>query len=272
MNYNDNSIISEDSAQNVRQLHNNSNTEKAQDIGNIYNKMLEQKQYMIEHNSDHSLDDIIAITDSHISRLRTLIKTNNYLIEKDYQSTPRNSQQYNIFVNQISTNTPLPHYRPYINTPVSMYPHNTTPNSTDNQPNINIDIPNNNNPQNNSSMRPNTNNNVPNINNALVQPNNPPRKRTRSSPLQSRILSNIAKSIFGKIKPLNSIKPDEKHNRFHNTFVMSTPCNYHKKIISNECDILRLILLYITLHQHCINTCSLSAIAEERIQILSTLI
>ena len=301
--YNDNQIIDNTSSLMLNQKYQQSTTASTQDLLELYNQMLNQRQYLANNNADHSLDNILETTDRHISMLRTIIPTTHTMETKTI---------------------PYPHYRPYINNggtaPYIPLPNGnnstnngrpntdnllpniddipTPPQSPDNRPNTpQVDQPNNNGntPNNNSNSGNNQPN--PNTNNGAIPPSTQPNRTTRNSPLQSGILSNIARAILGrKIRP-NIIVADNYRNRFHNTIQEltsnSTPitqpnnttishknlhpstaaqhhhCDPCRKIVTNECNILRLILLYIALHPHCNRIQLLSTIAEERVQILS---
>lgn len=285
MNYNDNQLSNNTQINSLSQSYILAEQERAQDLINLYDKMIDQREYLYQNNSDHAYDNLIESTNNHLNSLQSIIGT--------FQLRSRQVSTYAIDINA------QPHYRPYINSPTS------TRDTLNNQANnSNLDrIP---------SRLPNTNNNIPNIDNQLELPNlnqdrqfdnqtgdnssslpnnntpttdngsnnqsinrnNTSNSRTqRNSPLQSRYLSSIVKSIFGKkLRSQILIQEDKYRNRFHNVVIQTSRCNHHKKIITNECDILRLLLLYITIHPHCRYTCQLSEMAEVRIRMLSELI
>lgn len=267
--YNDSQVANGQQAQLMSKDYHYNQQTKEQDLLNLYEELRKQREYMLSNNSDHSLDNLIESTDNHISILNTMLRQKSV---KSYQIEP---------------NTPQPHYRPYIpnniykgNNEYRNYINNSSNSTQPSPPNNNID---NNNSQPNGSGQPNTNNNVPNINNDST-PTPPPnladnntrndRNRTRlnsrSSPLQSGIAT-IARAIMGRFKPINRIYDDQYRNRFHNTVVESASCKPHNKLITNECNILRLLLLYITLHPHCRHCSTLSTIATDRLGILMQL-
>ena len=292
--YNDSQVASNQQAQLMSNDYQHNEETKEQDLLNLYEELRKQREYMFSNNSDHSLDNLIESTDNHISILNTMLGQKSV---KSYQAEP---------------NTPQPHLRPYIPNNIynSKYnnninngsnstqpiPPNTNngdnnnsqpngsgrPNTNNNVPNLNNDISPQPKPNNNIGL-PNTNNNVPNTNNDNTPPTNeaefPPRNirnrtriNSRSSPLQSRIAS-IARAIMGRFKPINRIyEEDQYRNRFHNIVVESASCKPHNKLITNECNILRLLLLYITLHPHCRHCSTLSTIANDRLGILMQLL
>ena len=264
--YNDSQVASSQQAQLMSNDYQHNEQTKEQDLLNLYEELSKQREYMFSNNSDHSLDNLIESTDKHISILNTMLGKKSV---KSYQAEP---------------NTPQPHLRPYIPNNIYNNEHN---NNINNGSNITQPIPpntnngDNNNSQPNGTRRPNTNNNVPNTNNDNTPPTNeaeiPPRNvrtrtriNSRSSPLQSRIAS-IARAIMGRFKPINRIYDDQERNRFHNIVVESVSCKPHNKLITNECNILRLLLLYLTLHPHCRHCSTLSTIANDRLGILMQL-
>lgn len=267
--YNDSLVANNKQAQLMSNDYQHNEQTKEQDLLNLCEELRRQREYMFSNNSDHSLDNLIESTDNHISILNTMLNKKSV---KSYQLEP---------------NTPQPHLRPYI--PNNIY-NNEYNNNINNGSNSTQPIPpNTNNGDNNNSQpngigRPNTNNNVPNTNNdnTPTPPTNEAesiprnirnraRLNSRSSPLQSGLAS-IARAIMGRFKPINRIYDDQYRNRFHNTVVESASCNPHNKLITNECNILRLLLLYITLHLHCRHCSTLSTIANDRLGILMQLI
>ena len=269
--------------------------------------MLNQRQYIYDNNADHSLDNILDTTNRHIRMLSAILPN----------TTNPNHLQTTRHLSSVTEPIAYPQYRPYINngsTPpntqpnnsANNQPNNTQPNNqpnntqpnTDNttipplapdnrpstpqadQPNNNGNTPNNN--SNSSNNQPN-----PNTNNGATPPTTQPNRTTRNSPLQSGILSNIARAIFGRKIRTNTIVANNYRNRFHNstisqpsstlisnptepsTKIQHSPCQPHRKMITNECNILRLILLYIALHPHCPHNPTLSTIAEERVRLLT---
>ena len=280
--YNDNMLPTSTQATLISQDYREQEESKAHDLLTLYEEMRKQREYMLSNNSDHSLDNLIESTDNHINILSTMLSIKN---------TPHNQSigRKRILNNQ--PNTPQPHYRPYIPRDIHNNNQDDTTSPPLNEPispqlpNTNNNVPNIDNNQSNSTIPnntqlPNTNNNVPNIdNNSDSNTNNntssPTRNRTRlssrGSPLQSGIAT-LARAIFSKIRGRHSIIDDGYRNRFHNRVVEISNCNPHNKLITNECNILRLLLLYITLHPHCRHCHTLSTIASERLEILTGLI
>ena len=270
--YNDSLVASNQQAQLMSNDYQHNEETKEQDLLNLYEELRKQREYMYTSNSDHSLDNLIESTNNHISILSTMLNKKSV---KSYQAEP---------------NTPQPHLRPYI--PNNIYNNTDTNNINNNGSNTTPNIPHNSQP--NGTGRPNTNNNVPNIDTTTEQPSNTPNdtqsnnndtyntdntqpnntSRTRSSrgsPLQSGLVS-LAKSLFNRVKPRAIMDIDRGRNRFHNRVVELSNCQPHNKLITNECNILRLLLLYLTLHPYCSRNCTLSTIATDRLGILMQLI
>ena len=253
--YNDNQLIDNTISQMASKEYQQNSESSTSDLLELYDKMVSERQYLSNNNPDHHFDNILETTDRHISILKSILPTNIIHATADLSPTPQ------------------PHFRPYINDGAT--PPNTSPlPNTNNLPNIDNDIPTPPLSSNNNTNSP-LNNSQPNspIDNQPQQSNQTPR-RNRNSPLQSGFLSTLAKSIFGRKIRSQNIVEDKYRNRFHNMFIGSATiqnhtCNPCRKIVTNECNILRLILLYITLHPHCCHTHTLSTIAEERVQILA---
>lgn len=75
-------------------------------------------------------------------------------------------------------------------------------------------------------------------------------------------LSNIKKESFN-VSPLDKWK--------YHTIVNTTSCNSHKHIVHNQIDIIRLLLLYLTLRPHCKYTSIISTIANDQFENYITL-
>ncbi len=300
-NYNDEQVANNKQVQLMTQDYNQNNEEKEHDLLTLYEEMRKQREYMLSSNSDHSLDQLIESTDNHISILSTMLSKKGGIRTTARAHTPQpnlrpyiNNNIYNDSDNYNINNRYTPNQQP---NPTGL------PNSNNNVPNTDngSTTPN----ANNESRLPNTNNNAPSIDNTnTTEPpitnntsdntphsdNNTPtnelstinnsstnntrrgmRTGTRSFPLQSGIAT-IARAIFGKFRPINTMRIDEHRNRFHNRVVEYSTCKPRNKLITNECNILRLLLLYITLHPYCRHNSTLSTIANERLEILTTLI
>ena len=284
MKYNDNQIINNQQSININNSFEKINTQQIEDLQELYDKLLVQKNLMLTNNSDHSLDKLISSTNRHLDSLAKLINT--LVVSPNFSSN--NYTKHHI---QNVNNIAYPHFRPYINQPIAMHPEyfGSMPNTTEPNPNST--------PINPEFNLPNTNNNPPNIDENQTQPpfdndrqniiKNPTldeiknnndnstinQPRRRNSPLQSNILSTIAKTIFGgRVKAKNLISEDKYRNRFHNIATQSDSCNPRKKMVTNELDILRLLLLYIALRPHNRHIGILSSIASEQLEILTYLI
>lgn len=248
--YNDSDIINNRDSKIANAEYQQTTQNSTADLIELYEKMVAERQYIANNNPNHSLDNILEATDRHISILRSIL--------------PNNCIRTTANIEPIS----MPHLRPFINngdTPPNII---QLPNSNNNVPNIDDNNPT---PPLSPDTRPNTNRPINNGNTPQLDtaPRTQTRRNNRNSPLQSGIISNIVKSIFGrKIRTLN-IADDEHKNRFHNIVVQNSNCDPCRKMVTNECNILRLILLYIALYPHCRHTHILSTIAEERVQILS---
>lgn len=268
MEYKDDQLLNDYQSKNYNNSLNKISIQEQQDLSELYDKLSNQKKMMEENNNDHSYDTIIDTTTKHLNTLYNLINSDKSPITSGFSIHP--TSKYYI---QQMDNIPYPHLRPSINNPTSDLPQNnlnTTPN---------FDIPNsenNQNPSSNITQPPLTNINPDNIKNTPENRSNNSssnKNRRRNSPLQSNILSTIAKTIFNKrISKKNIITDDKYRNRFHNTFIQTSSCNPHRKIVTNQLDILRLLLLYISLRPRCRQIDCLTTIANEQYEILVTMI
>jgi len=261
MEYNDNQIIPSHSTNILNEAYQKNITEEINDLIEIHSSLVKQRDFMLTNNSQNNYDSLIEKTNRHIESINTIIKS----------TAPHSTQNPKTKIAQVE-NSPQPHLRPYINSTNNFDTNNSVNNEyLGNEINL-----------------PNTNNNIPNI-----QPNLPldssesiettPRpdnnqtnirnNRNRTSPLQGNVISYLARAIFGKkIKSKNIIIEDYHRNRFHNNLSLVSTCQANKKIVTNQLDILRLLLLYISLRPHCRFIRSLSNITFEQMEILTELI
>ena len=108
------------------------------------------------------------------------------------------------------------------------------------------------------------NNNTPQTDNNLTINPSPSNSR-RGRPMQSFSLANIIKKFA-----LNQKKEDRnlyplKQNKYH--VIISNTCRTLKSLQTNQIDIIRLLLLYLTLRPNCKYTSILSTIANDQFDI-----
>ena len=95
-------------------------------------------------------------------------------------------------------------------------------------------------------------------------------RQQRSSPMQSNPFASFFKSVFGLKQPRIIIREDGYRNRFHN-IVIQSECDPHRKCITRQVDILRMIMLFVALNPHCIFLPKICNIASNQLDLLLTL-
>jgi len=200
-----------------------------------FNESLSEEQKDLKEIYDKMLDQRNLLAES--------IKDNKYIIDNA-------GKTLNQLRNIITTNSQSVHT---MDEAYGKVPHSSDiPNSNTNIPNNYF--PNGNTP--NSIPTPNVpNTNIPNQRRNLIQ---------RRNPLQN--------SIFAPISSLFIKKNPEQKNRFHNTQHIQSNCNPRQKVITGQIDLIRLLLLFITLRPHCRYLSSISTITSSQFDILLNLI
>ena len=218
MNYNDNSIISD---KNARAFNNSMGNIKIQQLGElkeIRNKLSEQ-ELLIQSSNHKEVDSILHTIKSNLrtlDRIITTAKTQNIDNKDVYGKTPSHDEIMRMknYNNEIEN-------RPIENSPTEI------------------------------------------VDNPPPPPSRSDGRRTmsqRSFPMQGSILSTIVKSISTKLSNRNKnleIKEDFRQNRFHNIIAQHHDhhdCDSNRKCVTKQVDLLRLLVLYITLqpNHYCI--------------------
>ena len=271
--YNDFQLADHSSALAMRQKFDHIESLELQDLYDIKDKLTDQKKLLSTMNNTLKYQQIIKQLDSDIQSIKDIINRNNHL----QLSCAHNFNKYHnqpVFSNNISSDN---HEHAYskIRSENEMMSHNQTLNPTLKPPSFtppNINNSNNNTAPNNNQI------NQPGINNPGVNNLTPPNKsntisntsRKRNSPLQGNILSSLIQSIFLKKKE----KPiDTKYqNRFHNIITQGENCNIEKQLLHNQVDILRLLLLFISLKPNCKYLPKIAKITNSQFEVLLQLL
>ena len=262
--YNDFQITDNCSAQAMRQKFNEIKCLEYDDLKEIQDKLTEQKNLLISHNNGGNFSNAINQIDNSISLLKDIINKNN-IHTGSYTANPLKQTNKAVFFNRTySLFNPTGAYGK-IRSENETLAHSTPNNTPDNTPNLTPLPPTNSNP--NNSFQPGINN--PNNN---YTPISPPASqitsRKRNSPLQSSFINNLAKSLFLRKKPI--IKANEKYqNRYH--INQEEHCPINKKIVNNQVDLIRLILLFIALRPNCNYLPKIARIANSQFEVLLNL-
>ncbi|MGN0961577.1 MAG: hypothetical protein ACI4PF_05210 [Christensenellales bacterium] len=304
--YNDFQIADTLSMKAMRQKFDEVQGLETQDLNEIYNKLVEQKNNLIENNSQGQLNNAITKIDESIKAIGEIINKNSqYEISKISQKSDRKNSAYKAFslqsvlkqvLNPISSpdgaygkirseqemamhsssSTPDTTESPYLSSPIS--PITNEPNETPQDESlIGETQPNDSTNDNNASMpRQNGVNTspLPNMNNAISPPTNRNETtRKRNSPMQGSFISRLTKSLFVN-KQKNDIYniPLKYRNRFHNIAIQSEECSPKHRLVSNQIDLIRLLLLFIALRPNCRYLSKVAKIANTQLEILMELV
>lgn len=167
-------------------------------------------------------------------------------------------------------NTPPPSNGNMGSTPPNNMNGNTNNNIGNAQPNMGLDTPLNNgggqNGFNNSNSGANTGETTP----PIVNQNT----RKRNSPMQGSIISRLAKSLFvnSKASKLQYNIPLKHRNRFHNVISQSEDCHPRRRLITNQIDLIRLLLLFTALRPNCRHLSKVARIANTQLEVLMEII
>jgi len=205
------------------------------DLQEILTKMLDQKSNLEKINMDGRYDSVISKLNGNIDELNRLISNNNSNI---------------LYKSKVAE---IPHIKGLIVdssgtaiTPVrgKMEMENHANMSTPIDPNMG-------------------NRNLDNV----ETPISPIRQNTnkRNSPMQSSFVSNIIKQFT--LNKRKKIVTNEPKNRFHNIITLHKKCEPHNILLGSQIDIIRLLLLYLTLRPNCKYLSRLATIANDQFDI-----
>ena len=207
------------------------------DLQEILNKMVEQKGNLEKVNMDGRYDGVISKIRGNIDELSHLIDNNNSNIL--YKSKVAEIPHVKGLIVD-SSGTAITPYRGKME--MEQHANMSTP-TVPNLNNGNID-----NEQTPTPIRQNTN--------------------KRNSPMQGSFVSNLIKQFHlnwkkTKVKS-NTLEPK---NRFHNIVSLHKKCEPHNMILGSQIDIIRLLLLYLTLRPNCKYLSRLATITNDQFDI-----
>lgn len=233
------------------------------DIQEIIEKMQEQKANLIENNPNGRYNQVIEKISSNISELQSLIKSNtnpsndNHFHQASNIASMLNSYKNRTIAQQLDEPSGAIH-------PVHSIDEMTRHNDLSSSTPLDANIPSNEHPLSPSPAKPNGTNII-----------------MRNRPMQMGFITNFIKSLKvgfnshrARKRALNSeinYTLTMHRNKFHNTQNVHTTCDPHNKLVTNQIDIIRLLLLYLALRPTCRYCSRIASIANEQFDLLLTL-
>lgn len=237
MNFNDYQIPSEKEYNIMNQSFNNKLSSETIELQEILSKLREQKTAISRKNTDGKYNKILSTYDSNITELSRLISNKNkgYAQSSNYQipSIPTELKLYSQQVDEI------------VPTPIRSNEEIAKMRSLENSINNNI----------NNDFSPPT-----------QVPITPINQTKRNRPMQSSIFASIFKKF--PIKN-NEIYDDGYRNKYH--IIALNDCVSSQKIKTNQIDIIRLLLLYLTLNPTCRYCSRIASITCDQFEIYQNL-
>lgn len=265
MKYNDFIMLNEKDYQAMKQSYDKIQANEIRDLNEILNKMKDQKESLLQNNTDSRYDRIIEKLDDNISELETMISTSS----QSFAYSPKSPEIPSIpnFLKKLNTtkldlNDPNGAISPVRGT-CEINNHMNSSNLDSNTP-IDYNL--------NNTLEPYENN----INYEFRQPspaveNSTQSTTKRNSPMQGSIISNLVKKINLNFRTNNksNIDADPYRMRFHNTQILNVEsCQPRNKLFTNQIDIIRLILLYMILRPNNRHISRLASIANDQFEML----
>lgn len=273
MSYNDYQLTDEKNREIIRQKFDEKDSEEIADLKDILEKMREQKRHLHSMSISENINKAISVLEKNISELENIIRksdTSDYSFIKKMRKISSKNQNF-LQPNSSDVWGKIPHSREieehFLQINEGVIP------STPQSPTTPINPP--------QTIDDST---------GISPPNNaiPSRNSSRRNPSQSNILSAFAKAfsinsraLFQKNaqnKGTNTSKThyefaeDPLRNRFHRIISTSSQCSPEKKAVTNQIDLLRLLLLFIALRPHCRYCARISAITSNQFDALTYLI
>lgn len=286
MKFDDYKILSDRDYTIMKQNYDTLIQSETNDLSEILDKLYKQRQNLIDLNQNHKFDDMLEKIDNNISDIEGIIGSNQKIASTKqsckiphYWGLKKPSKQD---INSDNTNDNNS-FSDFLD---NEYKNNPIPTPT--QP-----------PQDNN-LAPNIDTTPPN-NNEQPETNLPAQNTTkRNSPMQGSALSNIIKQLnvgagrlLGKKHTHNATSKVDKesfgdltggffpypvppdfppHHKNKKRPNLGDGCEPHDIALSNQCDIVRLILLYMMLRPNCRYISRLSSVACDQFEILQLLI
>lgn len=281
MEYNDNRICNKKESQLISQKFTELEALEVQDLMELRDKMVQQKSMLIFANADGKLNKAISSTTSNIdsiNRMISRISNNKPVIASTRKSLSR-----------------------ALNTNPDTYGKYPSQAEMDRMNRLNSTT------QDNITIQPGNNTSSPTSNDSMDTANQVSATRKRRSPMRGSLLNTITRSLFIKNKAPQKMQivADERKNRFHNGIDMTrtqfysytecndccdhdlhthpsyhhcephhtrTDCDPHDKMVTGQIDLLRLLVLFISLHPHCGYSSKICGIASEQFDVLLNII
>lgn len=287
MKFDDYKILSDRDYTIMKQNYDTLIQSETNDLNEILDKLYKQRQNLIDLNQNHKFDDMLEKIDNNISDIESIIGSNQKIASTKqsceiphYWGLKKPSKQ-DINSDNTNGNNSFSDFldNEYKNNPI---PTPTQP-SLDNNlaPNIDITPPNNNEqPETNLPAQNTTKRNSPMqgsaLSNIIKQLNVGAGRLLGKKHTHNATLSKVDKEGFGDLTggffpyPVPpDLPPHHKNKKRPN---LGDGCEPHDIALSNQCDIVRLILLYMMLRPNCRYISRLSSVACDQFEILQLLI
>jgi hypothetical protein len=231
MKFNDYNITSEKDSEYINKCFQTVYKQEIEDLSEIIEKMENQRKTMLSANSSHQYDNLIDKLTEDIEKLKNIVHSTIY--NKSQPTT------YNLSVpktfRKASQMTD-----PKVITPIRSIEENEE-----------------------HAEYMDSMNSVPNVPPTPTLPNgsNTPQRRR---PMQSFSIANIFQKFAIRNKKSASELAQDNKMRYHT--VITTHCSHENIIYHNQIDIIRLLLLYITLRPHCRYASIISTIANDQFE------
>lgn len=264
MKFNDYNITSEKDSEYINKCYNKVFKQEIEDLNEIISKMENQRETLQSANDFNKYDHLIEKITSDIEKLKNIVHstmntksspiTYNLSIPNSFrQATKLNENEYLSPVRSIEENERHESFSENLPSIPNDNENATLPN---NLPNETISTP---------TRQPGSNGNDT-FDEIIDRPKSSGNIRTRStrrSPLGNFSLASIFQRFA--IKNKKSATKIALHNRMRYHTVIATHCPHEKMIHHNQIDIIRLLLLYLTLRPHCRYASVISRIANDQL-------
>lgn len=273
--YNDFQLTDNLSAKAMRQKFQSIQGLENKDIAEIYEKLAEQREFLATNNQDGEYDKIITKIDESLSELSGILDKTN--AEKHpYKASNLRSflarQQVSSHTLDKDNNTPPDNK----NNEGVIAPNNdekiTTPPTEDNSNNSNeVD-----NDINNMDSSENLTQNADSLQNPNMSSKNIQSTHKRNFPMPGSILYRLSQSLFMKNREEKNTAYSTNHRDFARPPYPPHPheprCDPREKCVTNQLNILRLMLLFMTLRPNCRYLPRFCRIASTQLDILSEMV
>ena len=241
MNYNDSKLANDTECLKIKRNFDSIKSLENDDLNEIYTKLHNQYNNLQELNKNGEYSELLNKTKNNLDELSRLLKNNIV-----YTNQSPNNNTYGKIPSMAEMNA---HNNSADNNSITPIPQ--TP-SNSNSDNFDTAVP------------------APNVPNNFNQQPSTQRRTNRQSPLQSNILSSILKGISIKSKKVNPLALNDR-NKFHRD-CPNNYCNPKRKFVTNQLDLIRLLLIFMSLRPTCHYHQCLCRISNDQFSVLSAML